>query len=241
MLNAVFNTAQFWDGRAEDLKAQAKGPVQAGMEMANKPAAVVITLKSMPEYVERFGRSFPGEADPVTFDNMAKAIEAFEVTLMTPASPFDQWLEGNDHALSDEQKQGLALFIAKGCAACHTGVNVGGQAYFPFGLIKKPGADILPPDDKGRFAVNKTASDTYVFRAGPLRNIALTAPYFHSGQVWDLKQAVEIMGTVQLGQEISDEEARRIVAFLHSLIGEQPRVEYPVLPVETAQTPKPQL
>jgi cytochrome c peroxidase len=168
VLNAVFNTAQFWDGRAEDLKAQAKGPVQAGVEMANKPAAVVITLKSMPEYVERFGRSFPGEADPVTFDNMAKAIEAFEVTLVTPASPFDQWLEGNDHALSDEQKQGLALFIAKGCAACHTGVNVGGQAYFPFGLIKKPGADILPPDDKGRFAVTKTASDTYVFRAGPL-------------------------------------------------------------------------
>jgi cytochrome c peroxidase len=241
VFNAVFNTAQFWDGRAEDLKAQAKGPVQAGVEMANKPEAVVATLKSMPEYVERFEKAFPGAKDPVTFDNMAKAIEAFEVILVTPASPFDQWLEGNDNALSNDQKKGLALFIDKGCAACHTGVNVGGQAYFPFGLVKKPGADILPPTDKGRFAVTKTASDQYVFRAAPLRNVALTAPYFHSGQVWDLKQAVEIMGSAQLGKEISDDEAGLIVEFLHSLTGEQPQVEYPILPVETAQTPKPQL
>jgi cytochrome c peroxidase len=241
VLNAVFNKAQFWDGRAEDLKAQAKGPVQAGVEMANQPEQVIVTLKSMPEYVERFGKAFPGEADPVTFDNMAKAIEAFEVTLVTPASPFDQWLEGNDAALTDEQKTGLNLFIDSGCTSCHTGVNVGGQEYFPFGLITKPGADILPPGDKGRYQVTKTASDEYVFRAGPLRNIALTAPYFHSGQVWDLTQAVEIMGTAQLGAKLSDQEAGLIAAFLRSLTGEQPRVEYPLLPVETADTPKPQL
>jgi cytochrome c peroxidase len=241
VLNAVFNVAQFWDGRAEDLKAQAKGPVQAGVEMANKPENVVATLKSMPEYVERFGRSFPGEEDPVTFDNMAKAIEAFEVTLVTPASPFDQFLEGNDTALTADQKLGLDLFVDKGCAACHSGVNIGGQDYYPFGLVKNPGADILPPDDKGRFKVTKTASDEYVFRAAPLRNIALTAPYFHSGQVWDLKQAVSIMGVAQLGTQLDDEEAGLIAEFLGSLTGNQPKVEYPVLPVETADTPRPVL
>ncbi|HEB97144.1 MAG TPA: cytochrome-c peroxidase [Sedimenticola thiotaurini] len=241
VLNAVFNSAQFWDGRAEDLKAQAKGPVQAGVEMANVPANVVKTLKSMPEYVERFGQAFPGEADPVTFDNMAKAIEAFEATLITPASRFDQYLEGSDSALTEEEKKGLALFMDKGCSSCHNGVNLGGNGYFPFGLVKKPGADILPPEDKGRFKVTKTVSDAYVFRAAPLRNIALTAPYFHSGQVWDLKQAVEVMGSAQLGTELSDGDAEAITAFLKTLTGEQPRVEYPILPVETATTPRPQL
>ena len=240
VFNAVFNNAQFWDGRAEDLKAQAKGPVQAGVEMANNPAQVVVTLKSMPEYVERFGRAFPGEADPVTFDNMAKAIEAFEVTLVTPASPFDQFMEGNDAAMTEAQKEGLHLFVERGCTACHSGVNVGGENYFPFGLIKRPGADILPPGDKGRFQVTNSVSDEYVFRAAPLRNIALTAPYFHSGQVWDLKQAVAVMGTAQLGTEINDEESGKIVAFLESLTGELPKVEYPILPMETADTPRPQ-
>jgi cytochrome c peroxidase len=172
---------------------------------------------------------------------MAKAIEAFEVTLVTPASPFDQFLEGNDGALSAEQKSGLNLFIENGCTACHSGVNVGGQDYFPFGLIKRPGADILPPDDKGRFQVTNTASDEYVFRAAPLRNIALTAPYFHSGQVWDLEQAVAVMGTAQLGANLSDEEVATIAEFLRGLTGELPRVEYPILPLETAETPKPAL
>ena len=241
VLNAVYNQPQFWDGRAEDLKAQAKGPVQAGVEMANQPAAVVEALKSMPEYVERFGRAFPGEADPVTFDNMARAIEAFEATLVTPGSPFDAWIEGNDNALTADEKLGLDLFVSKGCTACHAGVNFGGQEYYPFGLIKKPGADILPPEDKGRFQVTKTASDAYVFRAAPLRNVAITAPYFHSGQVWDLEQAVAIMGTAQLGTQLKDDEAKLIATFLGSLTGEQPTVEYPILPVETAATPKPQL
>lgn len=182
VLNAVVNKAQFWDGRAGDLKTQAKGPIQAGVEMANKPEAVVATLNSMPEYVEGFGRAFPGEADLVTFDNMAKAFEAFEVTLVKPASPFDQWLEGNDVALSANQEIGLDLFVDKGCAACHSGVNFGGQEYFPFGLVKRPGADVLPPGDKGRSAITKTATDEYVFRAAPLRNIALTTPNFRSGR-----------------------------------------------------------
>jgi len=238
VLNAVFNIAQFWDGRAEDLKAQAKGPVQAGVEMANTPANVIATLMSMPQYVRWFEASFPGEADPVTFDNFAKAIEAYEATLITPA-PFDAFLNGDDAALSDVQKEGLQLFMDKGCASCHSGINLGGNGYYPFGLIEKPGADILPPDDKGRYEVTATADDSYVFRASPLRNIDQTAPYFHSGIVWDLNVAVAIMGTSQLGEELNDEEVDKIVAFLGSLTGEMPEVVYPVLPAETATTPRP--
>ena len=237
-LNAVFNIAQFWDGRADDLKAQAKGPVQAGVEMANTPDQVVKTLKSMPDYVTWFTAAFPNETDPVTFDNMAKAIEAFEATLTTPA-PFDAYLNGDDNALTTVQKEGLQLFVDKGCASCHNGINVGGNGYYPFGLVEKPGADVLPETDKGRFSVTKTADDSYVFRAAPLRNIALTAPYFHSGKVWDLKQAVAIMGTAQLGEALADDEVEKITAFLHSLTGKMPEITYPVLPAETADTPKP--
>ncbi len=238
VLNSVFNVAQFWDGRAEDLKAQAKGPVQAGVEMANTPDNVVATLKSMPQYVEWFDAAFPEETDPVTFDNFAKAIEAYEVTLTTPA-PFDAFLNGNEAALSEDQKTGLQLFMDHGCVACHNGINVGGHDYYPFGLIEKPGADVLPEDDVGRFAVTETADDQYVFRAAPLRNIELTAPYFHSGIVWGLKEAVQIMSTSQLGQEMPAEDTTRIVAFLQSLTGQMPEVVYPVLPPETAITPKP--
>jgi len=114
-----------------------------------------------------------------------------------------------------------------------------GRAISPSGSSKKPGADVLPQNDKGRFAVTNTADDSYVFRAAPLRNVALTAPYFHSGKVWNLKQAVAIMGTAQLGQELNDEEVSRIVAFLNSLTGRVPEVNVPVLPAETDATPRP--
>lgn len=241
VLNAVFNIAQFWDGRAEDLKAQAKGPVQAGVEMNNTPAQVERTLASMPAYVDMFKKAFPGETAPVTFDNMAKAIEAFEATLTTPGSRFDQFLTGNTQALTTQEKNGLKLFMDKGCASCHQGVNVGGEMYAPFGVVEKPGSDILPEGDKGRFAVTKTADDSYVFRAGPLRNIALTAPYFHSGKVWNLEQAVAIMGQSQLGEKLSESEIKDITAFLDTLTGQQPQVTYPILPVSTDATPKPQL
>ena len=240
VLNAVFNIAQFWDGRAEDLKAQAKGPVQAGVEMASTPARVEETLKSMPAYVEAFEKAFPGEDAPVSFDNMARAIEAFEATLITPYSRFDQYLEGNTKVMNDEEKAGLKLFLDTGCVSCHAGTNIGGEGYYPFGVIEQPGADILPENDKGRFAVTKTADEEYVFRAGPLRNIELTAPYFHSGKVWDLEQAVAIMSTSQLGEELNDDQIKKITAFLKTLTGEQPKVEYPILPVENANTPKPE-
>lgn len=240
VFNAVFNVAQFWDGRAEDLKAQAKGPVQASVEMNNTPAAVVTTLSASPDYVAEFKTAFPNEKNAVSFDNMAKAIEAFEATLITPASRFDQFLEGSDTALNDTEKKGLRLFMDKGCSNCHNGVNVGGNGYFPFGVVEKPGADILPLGDKGRFAVSKTATDEYVFRAAPLRNVALRAPYFHSGQVWTLEQAVGVMGSAQLGTQLNNDEIKQITAFLETLTGEQPRIEYPILPVRTKDMPKPQ-
>lgn len=239
VLNAVFNKAQFWDGRAADLKTQAKGPIQAGVEMNNTPKVVEETLRSIPTYVTKFKTAFPNQAQPVTFDNLAMAIEAFEATLITPGSRFDQFLEGNVTALNASEKEGLRLFMDKGCVACHQGVNLGGEEYYPFGVVEKPGATILPEKDRGRFEVTKTADADYVFRAGPLRNIALTAPYFHSGKVWDLKQAVAVMATSQLGAKLSDKEIDAITAFLGTLTGETPRVELPILPIRTSTTPLP--
>ncbi|GAB1581767.1 cytochrome-c peroxidase [Phyllobacterium phragmitis] len=239
--NAFFNIAQFWDGRAQDLREQAKGPIQAAVEMNATPDRVLAVLNSMPEYRKLFERAFPGEEETLTFDNVAKAIEAFEATLITPGAHFDQYLEGNLAALNGTEKKGLRLFIDRGCASCHNGINVGGGEYYAFGVVEQPGAEILPPDDKGRFAVTETASDEYVFRAPSLRNVALTAPYFHSGRVWDLKQAVEIMSTSQLGTELQADEVEAIVAFLHTLTGEQPDVTYPMLPASTPTTPRPVL
>ncbi|WP_069861997.1 cytochrome-c peroxidase [Pseudomonas citronellolis] len=239
VFNAVFNVAQFWDGRAKDLEEQAKGPVQNPVEMHNTPKNVEATLKSMPEYVAAFEKAFPGDKQAVSFDNMARALQAFESTLITPDSRFDQYLKGDDKALDAKEKKGLQAFMSAGCISCHNGVNLGGQAYFPFGLVKKPDASILPSGDKGRFAVTKTQNDEYVFRAAPLRNVALTAPYFHSGQVWDLEEAVTIMGTAQLGKQLDAGEVGDIVAFLKTVTGKQPQVEYPLLPPSTASTPRP--
>ena len=164
----------------------------------------------------------------------------FEATLITPDAPFDRFLKGDANALSPMEKQGLSLFIDKGCANCHNGTNVGGGMYAPFGVVEKPGADLLPPGDKGRFMVTKTPSDEYVFKVPTLRNIALTAPYFHTGQAWDLRQAVAIMGASQLNIELKDDEVDKITAFLSSLTGEQPKVTYPILPASGANTPRPQ-
>jgi cytochrome c peroxidase len=239
VLNAVYNFVQFWDGRAQDLQSQAKGPVQASVEMGNTPERVVQTLKSIPEYTERFKKSFPNQPDPVSFDNMARAIEAFEATLVTPDAKFDRYLKGDGNALNDQEKQGLGLFMDKGCSTCHNGINLGGSRYAPFGVVQKPGAEILPEKDKGRFTVTHTASDEYVFKVPSLRNIALTPPYFHSGQVWDLKQAVAVMGSAQLGAKLSDQETDNIVAFLKTLTGTQPKVDVPILPPHTKDTPKP--
>ncbi len=238
VLNSVFNIAQFWDGRAKDLREQATGPLMNPGEMAGTAERAMATLNSMPDYVARFQSVFPGEA--VSLESLAKAIEAFEATLLTPNSPFDRYLAGDANALSAQQKQGLQLFIERGCVACHNGVNIGGGEYRQFGVVEKPNPKVLRPDDKGRFTVTKKPEDEYVFRVAPLRNVAITAPYFHSGQVWDLKEAVTIMASSQLGLKLSDEEAGAITDFLGSLTGEQPKVAYPVLPPVTSKTPSPQ-
>jgi cytochrome c peroxidase len=256
VLNAVFNKSQFWDGRAADLKEQVVGSVMAnpkarltarGGAMMGSPAEMsaakqhaIEQLKSIPGYVEAFKKAFPGEADPITYDNVARAIAVFEATLITPDAPFDRWLRGDDNALSEEQKQGLKIFVDKGCSNCHNGINIGGAMFARFGVAESPGPEFLPPDDWGRFAVTKNLSDKYVFKVPGLRNVELTAPYFHSGHAIDLKQAIAVMGSSQLGQKLSDDETGRIAAFLKSLTGREPEVVLPILPPSVASTPRPQ-
>ncbi|MBB4264318.1 cytochrome c peroxidase [Bradyrhizobium sp. CIR3A] len=173
----------------------------------------------MEDYVGKFKQAFPRDTPPVTFDYFAKALKTFEATLTTPAAPFDQYLNGDGNALDDHQKVGLRLFMDKGCGSCHNGINIGGQEFFPFGVIERPAIKLLPAADQGRFAVTKASSDRYVFRVVPLRNVALRAPYFHSGQVWTLQEAVGIMSEVQLGAKLTEKEKNDIVAFLNSLSG----------------------
>ncbi len=238
--NAVFDVAQFWDGRAKDLEQQAGGPLVNPIEMDTTEQHVIQQLKGIPGYAAYFAKALPGVRDPITFENVRQAIAVFEATLITPGARFDRYLKGDENALDTTQKAGLALFINKGCAACHNGINVGGGMYAPFGVVERPGAEILPPGDKGRFAVTKTASDEYVFRVPSLRNVTLTPPYFHSGKSWDLRQAVAIMGSSQLGARLTDDEVTKITEFLTTLTGRQPSVVLPNLPPTAAGTPRPQ-
>lgn len=240
VLNSVFNLAQFWDGRAKDLAEQAKGPVQAGVEMNNSPDNVIKTLNSMPEYVDLFKKAFPGQENPVTFDNMAKAIEVFEATLITPDSKFDLFLKGNTQALNQEEKEGLKLFMGHDCVSCHGGINMGGDGYYELGVVNKPSEKIIA-GDKGRFTVTQAKDDEFSFKSPSLRNIALTPPYFHSGVVWDLKEAVAVMNDSQLGADLKEGDLDKIVAFLTSTTGKQPQVLHPILPAPSNATPKPSL
>ena len=241
VLNSVFNVAQFWDGRAADLKAQAGGPIQNPIEMGIKHEHAIEMLKGIPGYAPLFEAAFPSKKDRITMPNIEAAIAVFEATLITPNAPFDKFLRGDANALTAEQSEGLRLFMDKGCSTCHAGINIGGQMYAPFGVIEKPGADFLPTADKGRLEVTKTPSDEYVFRVPSLRNIELTPPYFHTGNSWDLNQAVAVMGTSQLGQKLDDNDIAKITSYLRSLTGEQPQVTYPILPPSAATTPRPQL
>jgi cytochrome c peroxidase len=207
--------------------------------MNNKPGHVIKTLKSMPEYVELFKKAFPDETDPVTFNNVAKAIEVFEATLLTPHSPLDRFMAGDSQALTEVQKEGLGLFIDRGCSSCHYGVNLGGKGYYPFGVVAAPEDEVRPPGDLGRYQLTNTSGDRYVFKSPILRNVALTPPYFHSGKVWNLLDAAKIMGSAQLGYEVTDDEAEKIVEFLGALTGDQPQVRYPILPPNSNTTPRP--
>jgi cytochrome c peroxidase len=239
VLNAVFNTAQFWDGRATDLEEQAGGRLVDHSAMGSTREHVVEQIKGVSGYLGRFREAFPGQDDPIRFENVQNLIALFEATLITPDAPFDRWLRGQENAMTREERDGLEVFIRKGCANCHNGINVGGGMYAPFGVVEQPGAELLPPTDKGRFEVTKTATDEYVFKVPTLRNVVLTPPYFHSGKAWDLRQAVAVMGTAQLGASLSAAEVDKIVAFLHSLSGRQPEITYPFLPPSGPETPRP--
>jgi len=221
VLNAAFLNLQFWDGRAKTLEEQALGPIQAGVEMNQKLDLAVQTLKGIPEYVSRFKRVF-GEEDPIKQENLAKAIAAFERTLITPNSPFDRYLQGDKQALSEKAQKGMALFIKKGCVDCHAGPILSDS---DFHAIIVPGST-----DLGRYTVTKNEAEKHAFRTPTLRNVELTAPYMNNGSVPDLDLAVKLMGREALGLELSEEETGDMVSFLKSLTGEQPRFDYPILP-----------
>lgn len=240
VFNSVFNIAQFWDGRALDLKNQAVWPLQAPAEMNNTPARIEATLNSIPEYVDLFGKAFPGEEAPVRFENVARALEMFQSTLITPNAPFDRFLRGEDDAMTEQERRGLRLFIGHGCVTCHRRVNVGGNAFFPFGMMSAPDETVRPPEDRGRFEVTGRTLDLYVFRVAPLRNVALTAPYFHSGRVWELDEAVRVMAKSQFNAVLPDQDVEDIVSFLHTLTGQQPRITHPILPPSNRHTPRPE-
>jgi len=225
--NAVFNSKQFWDGRSPDLEDQAKGPMQAAPEMASPSTLVVERVQSMPEYVSAFKDAYD-EKVKVDFDTITKTIGIFERTLVTP-SRFDDFLNGHSDALSPAEKEGLNTFIDMGCASCHNGIGLGGGMQ-PFPLVGK-----YKYADIGDFKGDKNG----MVKVPTLRNITETAPYFHNGAIWSLKEAVQEMGRTQLGKDISDADAQKIVTFFKALKGEKPVITYPQLPESTENTPKP--
>ncbi len=239
VFNAAAHFAQFWDGRAPDVEAQAKGPVMNPVEMA-MPAeqTVVAVLESMPEYVDLFATAFPHDERPVTYDNMARAIGAFERRLMTP-SRWDALLNGDASALTPEETVGLKTFLDTGCQACHYGALLGGTSYQKLGAAKAyPGLV-----DPGRFKVTKVEGDKGFFKVPSLRNVEKTGPYFHDGKVASLDQAVRLMAEYQLGRTLTDAQVTQIVTFLKVLTGriDPEYIKPPVLPKSTAKTPKPDL
>jgi cytochrome c peroxidase len=234
VLNASLHIAQFWDGRAEDVEAQAQGPILAGVEMAATKKLVLKRLKSIPQYVALFKEAYPGDKNPLTYKHAADAIGAFERTLLTP-SRFDEFLKGNENALTKAEKDGLKLFMEKGCSSCHEGIVIGGNGYRKFGLYGTP----KNMEDKGRFEVTKDKEDINVFKVPSLRNIELTYPYFHDSRHWTLEAAVKDMGKYQLDENLNSKEIASIVTFLKSLTGTAPKITIPILPPSTAKTPVP--
>jgi cytochrome c peroxidase len=234
--NAALHIAQFWDGRAPTVEEQAKGPVLNPVEMgAPSEDFVIQVLKSMPEYVASFKAAFPGEADPVTYNNFGKAVGAFERKLLTPGK-WDAFLKGNKEALSAEEKKGFATFAKTGCVTCHNGAGVGGHMFQKLGLVKEwPGLK-----DNGRSDVTKNEGEKHFFKVPSLRNITETGPYLHDGSVKSLEEMVKMMAEYQLAKQLTDEEVSSIVTFLKALKG-TPDAEYikaPKLPESTPETPK---
>lgn len=230
VFNAAFLEAQFWDGRAATLEEQAQGPIQAHVEMDLTPEEAVERLRET-GYEPFFEEAFPGEDDPLTFDNIARAIASFERTLLTPGSDFDDYLAGDTTALTAQQKLGLDIFQTAGCVGCHAGAMLGGDRFAAFSHVEGP-------TDLGLEDVTGQEEDRQFFRVAPLRNVALTAPYFHDGSAATLHEAVSIMGEVQLYRSFDDEEVDALVAYLESLTGEFPLIAHPQLPRSLPPAPR---
>ncbi len=227
--NAVFAEKQFWDGRSPDLEDQAKGPMLASPEMAASEAHIGTVVNSMPEYVAEFKKAY-GKDVKIDFNSIADTIGLFERTLVTP-SRFDDFLNGNEKALSKAEQDGLKTFITTGCATCHTGIALGGsmQGFAITGDFKHAKVGDFKGDENG------------LVKTPTLRNVTQTAPYFHNGTVWSLKEAIQEMGRIQLGVAVSDKDAASIETFLKALEGRKPQIEMPMLPASTESTPKPQV
>jgi cytochrome c peroxidase len=238
VFNAAAHFAQFWDGRAPDVEAQAKGPVLNPVEMAMPAESkVVAVLTSMPEYVEAFTRAFPDDPRPVTYDNMARAIGAFERKLMTP-SRWDALLKGDQNALTPEEKLGFQTFVDSGCQMCHSGALLGGTSFQRIGAVK----EFPRATDPGRMKVTHDAADKAVFKVPSLRNVEKTGPYFHDGATATLDQAIKDMAEYQLNRPLTDQQVAQIAEFLKVLTGtiDPEYIKPPVLPKSTAKTPKPE-
>ncbi|MEN4045319.1 MULTISPECIES: cytochrome-c peroxidase [unclassified Sulfurimonas] len=227
--NAVFFGSQFWDGRAKDLEEQAQGPALAHPEMAATKGHIEEVVKSMPEYVKAFKKAY-GDNVKITFEKITDTIANFERTLVTPA-PFDAFMNGYKEAMTPKQKEGLKTFIQVGCASCHNGVALGGE----MNVLNV--AATYKYMNTGDFKGDKNG----MVKVPTLRNITETAPYFHNGMIWNLKDAIKEMGRIQLGMKITDKQAESIEAFLGSLTGKKPHMMMPMLPASTDKTPKPNL
>ena len=216
--NAAGQVAQFWDGRAPTVEAQAKGPILNPGEMAMPDSAAVLThMRASREYVQEFATAFPNEKQPITYDNVGRAIGAFERGLVTP-SRWDRYLQGDSTALTPAELRGFTTFVRVGCSGCHAGPYVGGQSFQKLGLVK-PWPALR---DSGRITVTKQPSDLHVFKVAVLRNVERTGPYFHDGSVASLDSAILLMGRHQLGRELTAEQIASIRAWFGALTGELP-------------------
>lgn len=235
VFNAAAQISAHWIGNRTSVEDQAKqaiiGPPSYGMPSYEAAEKI---LRSYKGYQTLFQAAFPSDKEPVTADNFAMAVGAFERTLVTPA-PFDAFLRGDKDAMTQQQKTGLAVFIEQGCAGCHSSPYAGGQMYQKFGLFEPYQTYTKSAKvDEGRFAVTKKEGDKFVFKVPVLRNVAMTPPYFHDGAVDKLPDAVWIMGKLQLGKDLPQEQVRDIAAFLHALTGKIPEdaLTVPILPSE---------
>ncbi len=219
VLNCGFNFRQFWDGRAASLEEQVDGPLQHPAEMGNSWERVLSMLQADSTYAATFRDIYAGG---ISQENLRDAIATFERSLVTPNSRFDRWLRGEADVLTAEEKDGFQLFVSVGCITCHQGVNVGGNMFQVMGRLGDYFKDHGGAEgaDLGRFNVTGDAADLHKFKVPSLRNVALTAPYLHDGSAATLQEAVQVMARYQMGRELEDREARRIVAFLETLTGE---------------------